>query len=1022
MKVKKEVSRGLAAISAVVFVTASLGTPVARAYEGRINTVLGINTTQLETSSADGDTIYYESDYGTDIYDLEMLEALEDDCVDEAVSEMEEGSVLLKNDNNALPLEKGSSITLFGQNSIEHPEQEAPSGFGASAPVSGPFYSYHSISGSMQDPVTYLSAMEAAYEVNPDMVKAYEDSEYSRLKDAAEPLIGEAPAGLYTEELKNSWKDQYHDAAVVMLTRQASEDCDLVLTDGEGISQLALHEDEKNLLEMLKEEKEKGIFQRIILLVNSNWAIELGDLDAYGVDACLWIGFPGAVGFPGVVNVLTGDANPSGKLVDTYAKNSLSAPAITYAQAENTPVWKNLDEVLEYCSDSDKYVSTYLIYAEGIYVGYKYYETRYEDTVLGNGNADSTAGSSTGGAWNYNDEIAYPFGYGLSYTSFSQELEDVAYDEDTDSYTVKVKVTNTGEADGKSVVQVYAQTPYGDYEQEHGIEKSAVQVVGFSKTGLLEPGGSETLEIPVERYLLSSYDADGAEGYILSEGSYYLAIGDDAHDALNNILAAKGAEGMTDVLGNEAKGSADKTYEWTEDELDTESYRQSRYSDMEVTNQFTDADLNNLGTETVTYLSRSDWEATYPVAQVSVTATDDMMKVLDGEIYEKPDDAPDVNDFKQGEDAGLSFVDMKDVEFDDEETWNTFLDQLTAEEMASILPDQNGSSAIESITMPATYRGDDLDCLEQVKFKANEKSGLVWPSTVLMTSTWDQEKIAKRSALIANEAYFMGCTEIWSGGPNIHRTPFNGRASAYYSEDGNMGYLVGTIIAQNVQKYGIILGLKHMVLNDQEANRESAATFANEQTIREQYLRAFEGAYTSGGAMGTMTAFNRVGCTYCGSSVSLLTNVLRGEWGFQGHVTTDAVVAMDYKTHYVSNVTAGVDYFCWDMAGFGAPAADEDTESNLSKDKVMKAIDEGDGYVLKALRDATKHTVFAQSRSILINGLSSDTTITHITPWWMNALTALRVISLILLALFIILYYVEIFSRNKIKTEGGTAS
>lgn len=1021
MKIKKELTRGLGAVSAFMLVAVNLGAPVADSYEGRINTVLGINTTKIVSDDTkEEDTAYYKSDYGTDIYDTDKLQELEDDCADEAVLEQEEGSVLLKNDNNALPLSEGSSITLFGQNSIESAQKsESAGGFGAAAPVSGPFYSYHSTSGSTQELVTYLSAMQSAYNVNETMVKAYQNSGYTRLKDAQNPEIGEAPKGLYTEDLKNSWKNEYNDAAVVMLTRQGSEDCDLVLEDSEGISQLALHQDERDLLEMLKEEKANGTFKKIILLVNSNWAMELGELDDYDVDACLWIGSPGAVGFTGVVNVLKGDVSPSGKLVDTYAKNSLSAPAVTYAQAKNTPQWENLDEVLEFCSDTDKYVSNYLIYSEGIYVGYKYYETRYEDTVLGSGNATGAAGSSTNAAWDYNNEIAYPFGYGLSYTSFTQQVDGVEYHEETDSYTVKVTVTNEGDKAGKSVVQVYAQTPYGDYEKENAVEKSAIQVAGFEKTGMLEPGASETVEVDVEKYLLASYDYTNAKGYILSEGDYYLAIGDDAHDALNNILAAKGAQGMTDVLGSPAEGDADKAYTWKEEKLDTETYRQSRYSDETVTNQFDDADLNNLETDTVDYLSRSDWEGTYPVTQVSVTATEDMMKTLDGELYEQPEDSPSVDDFTQGKDAGLSFVSMKDVEFDDEETWNTFLDQLTAEEMCSILPDQNGSSMIESVNMPATYRGDDMDCLEQVKFKATEKSGIVWPSTVVMTSTWNKDEMARRSALTANEAYFMGCTEIWSGGPNIHRTPFNGRASAYYSEDGNMGYIVGAIVGENVQKYGIILGLKHMVVNDQEANRESVATFTNEQALREQYLRAFEGAYTKGGALGTMTAFNRIGCTYCGSSAPLLTQVLRGEWGFKGHVTTDAVVAMDYKTHYTSNITAGVDYFCWDMAGFGA--SEESAASNLSKDKVLKAIEDGDGYMLEALRNATKHTVYAQSRSILINGLDSNAKVEHITPWWQTALKALNVVFILLTALFIGLYYLEAFVWSK-KELGGKQS
>lgn len=1018
MKIKKEITRGLGAVSACLLTVVSIGTPVAEAYEGRLNTVLGIETTKtVSDEGLDVDTDYYKSDYGTDIYDGDKLQQLEDDAAAQAVAEQEEGSVLLKNDNNALPLAAGSSITLFGQNSIESTESVAGStGFGGPQSYSGPFYSYHSTANSTQELVTYLGAMESVYDVNQTMVKAYQESGYMRVKSVDDPQIGEAPADFYTENLKNSWQDQYNDAAVVMLTRQASEDCDLLLEDSEGISQLALHQDEKDLLNMLKEQKEQGVFKKIILLVNSNWAMELGDLDDYDVDACLWIGSPGIVGFTGVVNLLQGEANPSGKLVDTYAKNSLSAPAITYAQMKNTPEWANLDEVLEYCSDSDQYVSNYLIYAEDIYVGYKYYETRYEDTVLGNGNADSIVGSSTGKAWNYNDEIAYPFGYGLSYTTFSQTLDGVEYDETTDTYNVKVTVTNTGDVAGKSVAEVYAQTPYGDYEKENNVEKSAVQVVGFDKTDILAPGDSETLEIPVERYLLASYDYTNAKGYIFSEGDYYFAIGDDAHDALNNILAAKGAKGMTDVLGEKAKGDAEKAYSWNNVKLDTESYKMSRYSDMEVTNQFDDANLNNLGTDTVTYLSRSDWEGTYPAEQVSVTVTEDMMKTLNGDLYTEPEDAPSVDDFTQGVDAGINFVAMKDVDYDDDATWDKFLDQLTVEEMASILPDQNGSVLVESIAMPSTYRGDDMDCLEQVTFKLTGKSGIVWPSTVVMTCTWNKDDVAKRSSMTANEAYFMGATEIWSGGPNCHRTQFNGRASAYYSEDGNMGYLVGTVVAENVQKYGIILGYKHMVVNDQEAHRESAATFTNEQALREQYLRAFEGAYTKGGAMGCMTAFNRIGCTYCGSSSALLTTVMRGEWAYKGHVTSDAVVNMDYKKHYTSNITAGLDYWCWDMAGFGAS---DDSSVVLSKDMVTEAIENGDGYMLQTLRNATKHNVYAQVHSILINGLDETSHVVHITPWWKTALKAATIGFGTITILFIVLYYLEMLVWSKKRGENA---
>ena len=978
---------------------------------------LGAQTALADNTVSTDPSLYrYQSDYGCDIMDQSKLQQLEKDCGEQGALEVSEGCVLLRNEGGALPLASGSHVTLLGQNSIESTiEEEQASGFGAPKKYSGPFYSYHSggdsAKGTMVPTVTYLECMQDVYEVNQKMVEAYQTSGYKRLKSANESTIGEAPADFYTDDLKSSWASDYNDAAIVMLTRQASEDCDLMLEDPAGISSLALHQEEKDLLNMVKEQKEAGIFKRVIVLVNSSWAIELGDLPEYGVDAVLWVGAPGATGFKGVARVLTGEVNPSGHLVDTFAKNSLSAPAITYAQSKNTRTWKNLDEVLAGCEDTDKYVSYYLVYAEGIYVGYKYYETRYEDCVLGQGKADSATGSSTGKAWSYSDEVAYPFGFGLSYTEFDQKLDGVTYDSSSDTYKVSVTVTNTGTVAGRSVVQVYAQTPYGDYEKQNKVEKSAVQMVAFGKTQQLDPGASQTLEIDVEKYLLASYDYTKAKSYILSAGDYYLAIGDDAHDALNNILAAKGASGMVDVAGKAATGVKEKVFTWSESALDANAYAHSRYTDVAVTNEFDDADINTLGTDTVTYLSRSDWDGTFPTEAVSITATPEMIHDLAGDIYEKPADAPSVDSFTQGADNGISFADMFEVDFDDDETWNKFLDQLTVDEMASIMPDNNGSVALDKVAMPASYRGDDMDQLEQVHFKLTDQSGFLWPSIMLSAATWDKDEMAKRANYTANEAFFMGCTEIWSGGPNMHRTPFNGRASAYYSEDGMVGYYVGQIQAEACQKMGIILGLKHLCVNDQEAMRESAATFTNEQALRENYLRAFEGAYAKGGAQGLMTAFNRMGTTYCGSCKELLTTVLREEWGAHVTVCSDAVVGTDYKKHYASNLAAGMDYWCWDMAGFGAKQSDG--PSNLSKDVIPQLIEAGDGYMLDRLRNATKNHVYAEVRSIAVNGLTSGAKVEHITPWWQNALTGAKVGSGILAAGFLGLYCAKGFVWDK---------
>lgn len=1007
-RIKKNLFRGLSGLLAFLMVLAVYASGLADTYSGRINTVLGITTSKVITDEdSTTDTNYYVSDYGTDIYDEEALAQLEADAEQEAIDETADGVVLLKNDNNALPLAAGSSVSLFGNNTVN------------------PNYSYHGTSNSMQELVTYVDAMESVYDVNQDLITAYENSGVTRVKDVTDPVIGEAPVSIYTDSLKASWVG---DTAVVLLTREASEDCDLVTETDEGISQLALCQNERDMLEMLKEEKEAGNIDKIIVLLNSNYAMEVYWLDEYEVDACLWIGTPGIVGFAGVVQVLTGEVSPSGKLTDTYAVNSLSAPAMVNA---NTSIyeWANVDEVTAYCSDDAKYVSYYMVYAEGIYVGYKYYETRYEDSVMGLGNADATTGSSTGAAWNYADEVSYSFGYGLSYTTFTQTLDSVTYDAQSDTYAVTVTVTNTGTVAGKSVIEVYAQTPYGSYEKENLVEKSAVQLVAYDKTSTLEPGASETRTIEVERYLLASYDTYGYGTYILSAGDYYLAIGDSSHDALNNILAAKGYtsdDGMVDVDGNATNGDAAKTYSWSQDAIDAETYSTS-VTGAEVTNQFDTADVNYWVEDAVTYLSRQDWDGTWPVA-TSITATEEMMAELDNQGYEAAEDLS-VSDFTQGESAGLTFIDMKDVSYDDDEMWETFLNQLTIEEMCSILPDQNGSAEITSINMPASYRGDDMDCLEQVTFKLNNKSGIVWPSAVILAATWDKERVATRAAYTGNEAYFMGCTEIWSGGPNFHRTQYCGRNNAYYSEDATLDYFIGEIMTENCQKYGVILGYKHLVLNDQEYQRESVATFANEQTIREIYLRAFEGAYSKAGCLGAMMAFNRVGMTYAGSCSAVMNAIMRTEWGFEGVICSDAVVGMNYKTHYAENISNGLDYWCWDMEGFGGgggnttSSASTDTTNGNSgtysaggtSDTVLYnlIVDNDDGYLLQCLRNAVKNQVYAELQTNLINGLDPNSTVVTITPWWRTALTGLEIVLGVLTAASVVLYGVALLKKEE---------
>lgn len=998
---KKNLFRGLTALCTFLLIPGIMGADIAGNYSSTINNFLGTSSVEIvDNGDAAEDTTYYPTGLSSDdIMDIDALNELEASVVDENILQEEEGAVLLKNDGNVLPIAEGSNITLLGSATVNPYLGRRVSE--ANSMMMTPVYSAWTEEEEYADyeaSVDYVTAMSSVYNVNQTLVDAYEASKDQypgrgvQTDDAGNVSDAEAPASFYTDDLTSTFAE-YGDAAVIILTRYSDEDNDFSQSGGVGgISDLALQPNEIELLEMADSYKEAGVFDKIVVLVNSSNAIELDAMDSYGVDAILWIGFPGTSGMTGVTNILTGKVSPSGQFADTYAADYMSAPAAVNS-VDYTGTWANAEEILTeagYYGNEDSYsgeknYTKYLVCAEGIYVGYRYYETRYEDLILGQGNASGTAGTyASNGAWDYNAEVTYPFGYGLSYTEFEQVLEDVTYNSETDTYEVSVTVTNVGdEYSGRSVVQVYAQTPYGEYEKENGVEKSSVQLAGFVKTNELAPGESETVNVEVDRYFLASYDANGAEGYILSEGDYYFSIGDDAHDAVNNILAAKGAEGMTDVLGNEVSGNADLTYKWTEDELDTETYANSNVNeDEEVTNQFEDADLNYWIEDSVTYLSRSDWEGTYPIdySQVSMEATKEMIVELLGE-YEQPEDSPSVDDFVQGEDNGITFAMMKDVDFEDEETWEKFLNQFTVDELLAML--NAGTEEIAGLGIPAAAQVDDnISIMASFKAVDDGTGGQYWPCEVVTSSTFNTERFEERGRLMGLEVAFCGYNESWYGGGNTHRTQFGGRNQQYYSEDAILGYEVGRYEAQGMQGVGVAYSIKHFAGNNQETARESVSTFFTEQWFREIELRAFEGAFVEGGALSVMTAFNRLGCTYAGYSVPLNTTILRDEWGFKGHVTTDAIAGSLYKQNWGTSLSAGTDYYCFNsfLPMMGIKDALEG---------VGELIDEGDGYILSCLREAVKRTMYTWVHSVSVNGLSSSTVIVEVTPWWQTAINVL---------------------------------
>lgn len=969
---------GLTAVFALLLAAALSLTSTAFYYSGYVNSFLGLAGESIAVS---GDTNYYPSAYGE--LNAANSDRLIADERDHNLRAMHEGTVLLRNENGALPLGAGErKITIFG-NSVNDPVYKTNAGNASFNADRG---------GALYD------AFEAAgFQVNPTLREAYAASGVTRTSAASRGAssIGEVPVSFYTDALKASFAD-YGDAAVVLLTRYGGEGVDLDPVDADGVPMLSLHREEADLLKMIHD---SGAFAKTVVLVNSPFAMDIEWIEdeQYGVDACLVFGAVGDYGFIGLADILTGAADVSGHLADTWASSSLSAPAM---QNFGDYKFTNLDKL---------YGDRYLVYAEGIYVGYRYYETRYQDQVLGLHNAASNTGAfASPDGWDYAAEMAYPFGYGLSYASFTQEVESIVWDQSAHTVTARVKVTNNGGFDGKSkaLVQLYAQLPW----EAGQAEKSAIQLIGFQKTGELGTGESETVEIAVSDYRFATYDEKAQNGadsartgcYVFDAGDYWFAVGENSHDALNNILAARGAEGLFDEQGRAVTADAAKAVRAALAQYDNTTYAANPVTGAVVSNQLQDADLNNHLPGAVTYLTRADWE-TFPQAVTGLTATDDMAAAMVGATYEKPADAPDTGSMTFGQDGGLTLVGMKDADFDDPR-WETFLDQLTINQLATICGDNRGNVAIPEVGKPANASTNGPCGIQGAYTKGNGKGCTLFVDEPIQAATFNLELAAERGALMAEDAMYAGVTMVFGPGANIHRTAYLGRNSEYFSEDGLLSALMSRANAQPMTEKGIITGFKHFCLNDQEVNRHGVATFATEQACREIYFKAFEGALTDGGGLGVMTSYNRIGMVASPAHAGAQIEILRNEWGFKGINITDSSKDASSYVLTAECITGGTDLFL----------SDTGRTSELNN----LAVKNRDGNILNWMKTANKHFYYAHSRSILVNGLSEETVIQSTVYWWQPALQAvcalLGVLTAASLALFIWKVYIK-----KDKKEGG---
>ncbi|AMC92827.1 hypothetical protein AOC36_02150 [Erysipelothrix larvae] len=715
----------------------------------------------------------------------------------EKVSEeiVEEGIVLLKNEDHSLPFSSTDKVNVFG--TAAHEIRYGGGGSGASNDT-------HAID-------LFEAFDQVGLEYNKDLADFYKEkssggSSGSGLFEVVKGLLGKTSIDEPTiDHLSDEVLTQakaYSNKAVIVISSSGTEASDF------SLDQLKLSDNRRALIEKVAEN-----FSDVTIIINAGNAIELGFIEEYDtIKSAVWIGTPGPFGTRALANILMGNINPSGRLTSTYAYDPSSSPAsVNFG---------------DFQYDNTKFA--FINYEEGIYVGYRFYETYY----LGNEEG-------------YAKAVQYPFGYGLSYTNFDWNI--VSTDLNKDTITVNVEVVNTGDVAGKDVVQAYYSAPY----YEGGIEKSAINLVTYGKTQTLEPGARETLTLTFDVRDMASYDMNDLEAYVLEHGLYTIKLGRNVHDIAQSV-------------------------EYTVEE--TVVYQTDKDTQVAYENRFEYAN------GALTYLSRNDWENTFPTLDnLNTTASDILLEALSA-----PRVAPEGSKNETfGEDHGLKLEDLKGLDYDDE-TWDLFLSQFTANELIELVT--NGAYktvGIERLGVPQTLLMDGPAGFSYF-FGSLDTAG--YPSEILVSSTWNQELAYTMGEAIGREGVAYGIQGWYAPAMNLHRTAQGGRNFEYFSEDPILSGYTSANMTKGSEDQGVIVFMKHFMMNDQETNARSGITvWSNEQAIRELYLKPFEITVKEGGATGAMSSFSLIGTTWAGANTNLLQDILREEWGFVGMVSSDAV-------------------------------------------------------------------------------------------------------------------------------------
>lgn len=1021
MKAKKftPAMRGLAALMTCLMVLSIVGTGVANTYRGALDDTLG---TESYVTINDDSAARFKTDYAT----IEDMAAAARDI---AIREGEEGTVVMKNDNGVLPLKANANVALFGlaAYNVYGPKggnadaaSLADALAGAGLNVNETLKDYY-----LTNIINMHTEMRANRWTGKEVPTTVYDHMYvSAPGDWTTYQIAEVPpAEFETLGVPANWKEAIakDSIGICVFARGAGEGNTYkpgsalnYAGEATGEDPLKLSADELAVVEAAKETCSK-----VIVLLNTGNNMMIADIAEGGsheVDGICYIGCPNDYQTIGIANVLTGKVNATGALASAFVRDHQSIPAVQNVGgdyfADYEIVCRNDDprypgkEIGNIGTGSFGGADTYnggmyIVEAEGIYVGYKYYETRYFDAVMGQGNANSAAGATQGSAWNYGDEMLYTFGHGLSYLDYTQTIKSVTVDRSVNgNITAVVEVKNNSNQDGKFLTQLYVQQPYTDYDRTNLVEKSAVMFLNSAKVDVAA-GKSKEVTITIPTKYLASYDANNAKTYILDAGDYYFTAAAGAHEAVNNILAAQGktvADGM-DAAGKNAVVS------WKLDALDNTTFAIA--NNTTVTNVADDADLNYWLPGTVTYLTRQDWN-TFPINYNKLNLKiadspkkDQWIAEMRGETYTISDTGAAV-EAVPGPKFTASEIGAEQLNNINDPYWDKLVHAITIDEaVGAVIHGGSRSDTLTNIDNPVVIQNEgptgisagytDEATGKTYKFNVN--------SQTLLGCSFNPELAYQWGLVEGNSCLWVERYDLWGSGLTLNRTPYNGRNYEYISEDPMLTNVIGREVIQGCSDKGIINGPKHMGFNDQEHNRAGISAYMTEQKFRETDLRGFEGALSDAFGMGVMIAFNRIGATNASHHVGMIQKIVRGEWGFKGLISTDMMnnyLYFNAESMVMAGITQVAD-FAADNSHINLGEGGVDAVwPHISLETVSK-----DSNLVEQARENLKYQLYIFANSAILN-ISTQ----RVNTWWDTALTVTTYASSILAVLFFLAWVV----------------